>query len=254
MELIDTHAHLEEYEDIECVVRQAKEAGVVALIGVSMDVTTGQKTLDIAARYPDFIYPAIGWYPSKLNSAEADSVLSWLDANLYKATAVGEIGLDYLRRIKEIVPKDLQKQILKELLNLAGKHRKPALLHTRYAWQDALKAAEDAALDKVVFHSFSGPSSVLRGIVARGWYVSVTPAAAYNPEVQRVVKETPLENLLLETDCPIVFTPERTGKEPPATPADVRRSLEAAARLKGIDEAELAKITTENARRLFGMH
>lgn len=253
MELVDTHAHLDEYDDIDSVIRQAKAAGVAAVIGVSMDVTSSQKILSIAARYPDFVFPAIGWYPSSITARDAENTLAWLDANLHKAVAIGEIGLDYLGRIKEKVPKDLQKEVMRELLRLAHKHDKPALLHTRYAWQDALKAAEQAELSKVVFHSFTGPSSVLRGILARGWYVSVTPAAAYNLEMQRVVRETPLEHLLLETDCPIVFTPERNGSEPPATPADVRKSLEAAARLKGISEEELAWITTKNARMILGL-
>ena len=249
--LLDTHAHLDEYEDIDTVVRQAKEAGLSAVIGVGLDIPSNEKTFDIAGRYPDFVYPAIGWYPSNVDALKADEHLAWLDANLHKAIAIGEIGLDYLGRIREKVPRELQKSVLADLLALAIKHDKPALLHTRYAWKDALNIAERAGLEKAVFHSFTGPSSVLRGILARGYHVSVTPAVDYNAEMQRVVKETPLESLLLETDCPIVFKAERTGDEPPATPADIRISLAGAARLKGISEDELAAVTTENAMRLF---
>ncbi len=251
MELFDTHAHLEEFPDMDAIVSEAKAAGLCGIIGMGMDIPSNTRVLEIASLYPDFIHPALGWYPSNVTAAAADKNLSWLDENLDKAVAVGEIGLDYLSRIRQEVPKELQKQVLGELLALARKHRKPALLHTRYAWADALKAVEEAGLRQVVFHSFTGPSSVLRGILARGWYVSVTPAAAYNPEMQRVVRETPLANLLLETDCPIVFKPERTGEEPPATPAEVRRTLESCAALKGVPPEELAAATTVNARRLL---
>ncbi len=251
--IIDTHAHLDEYEDIDAVVRQAKEAGLAAVIGVGLDIPSNEKVLDIAPRYPDFVYPAVGWYPSNVAALEADENLAWLDTHLDRAFAIGEIGLDYLGRIREKVPKELQKSVLADLLGLAVKHGKPALLHTRYAWKDALFIAERAGVVKAVFHSFTGPSSVLTGILARGYCVSVTPAVEYNPEMQRVVKETPLEHLLLETDCPIVFKAERTVDEPPATPADLRRTLAGAARLKGISEEELAAVTTENAKRLFGL-
>ena len=253
LQLIDTHAHLDEYEDIDTVIRQAREAGLAAVIGVGLDIPTNEKTLQIAARYPDFVYQALGWYPSNVDALTADENLAWLDANLHNAIALGEIGLDYMSRIKQKVPKELQKSVLADLLALAKKHEKPALLHTRYAWKDALNVADGAGIDKAVFHSFTGPSSVLRAILERGYYVSVTPAAAYNTEMQRVVRETPLDRLMLETDCPIVFTPERTGNEPPATPADVRTSLRECARIKGISEVELAAMTTANARKLFGI-
>lgn len=251
--LIDTHAHLDEYEDIDAVVADARKAGLSAIIAVGLDIPTNGRTLEIAGQYPGFVYPAIGWYPANLDIAAVDENLHYLEANIVSAAAVGEIGLDYLKRIRDKVPKEFQQEILTALLSLARRHGKPALLHTRYAWKDALRIALGVGLEKAVFHSFTGPSSVLEAVLDAGYSVSVTPAVEYNGEMRRVVRETPLDNLMLETDCPIVFKPERTGNEPPATPAEVVRTLKAAAELKGITVEELATATTANARRLFGI-
>ncbi len=253
MELIDTHAHLDQFGDIGPVMDTARAAGLGAILAVGMDMESNARTLELAGWYPGFVYPAIGWYPSNLDPAAVDEHLRYLEANIVNAVAVGEIGLDYLARIKNKVPKEFQREVLVELLQLARSHGKPALLHSRYAWRDALHIATVVGLEKAVFHSFTGPNSVLQGVLEAGYYVSVTPAAAYNQEMQRVVRETPLDRLLLETDCPVVFTEKRTGREPPATPADVAKTLEAVVSLTGIPEDEIAAATTANAKRLLGL-
>jgi TatD DNase family protein len=107
-------------------------------------------------------------------------------------------------------------------------------------------------LTKAVFHWYTGTSSVLRDIIASGYYISVTPAVEYHEEHRRAVKETPLEQLLLETDSPVVYGRGRQG-EFTSSPADAVRSLKGAAALKDESEAEIAQHTTENAKRLFGI-
>jgi TatD DNase family protein len=251
--LIDTHAHLDGYQDIEAVITAARAAGLSAVVAVGMDPESNARALELAGRFPGFVYPAIGWYPADLDAAAVDEHLRYLEANIVNAVAVGEIGLDYLSRIRRDVPKELQQEVLTELLRLAQSRGKPALLHTRYAWKDALRIAAGVGLEKAVFHSFTGPSSVLNSVLDAGYYVSVTPAAAYNPEMRRVVRETPLDRLLLETDCPVVFTEHRTGAEPPAVPADVVKTLRAVAELTGLPAEEIAAATTANAKRLLGI-
>jgi TatD DNase family protein len=165
---------------------------------------------------------------------------------------VGEIGLDYHKRVRAVADKDLQKRVLEELLKIAVANDKPALIHSRYAWRDACDAVNRAGLDKAVFHWYTGTSGVLRDIVSHGYYISVTPAVAYHEEHRRAVREAPLDRLLLETDSPVTY-----GRGSPhefvASPADVHRSLKGAAALKGLSEAELAAVTTENAEKLFGL-
>jgi TatD DNase family protein len=251
-EIIDTHAHLEEMEDLETVIDGAKKAGLSAIIAVGSDIKSNERTLEIAARYPGFVYAALRWHPWYIKETDIEATLGFIREKMDKAVAVGEIGLDYHKRVRELANKDLQKRALDGLLKIAKEYNKPALVHSRYAWRDAFDMVRGAGITKAVFHWYTGTSSVLRDIIDSGYYISVTPAIEYHEEHRRAIKETPLGQLLLETDCPVTYARGREG-EFKATPADAARSLRGAAALKGLSEAELAAATTENARRLLGI-
>ncbi len=252
LNIIDTHAHLDEIENLEKALDGAKAAGVIAIIAVGQDVSSNARTLEIAGQYPGYVYPALGCHPWNIREENIEVNLEFIKANISKAVAVGEIGLDYHKRVRALADKDLQKRVLRELLAIAKAHNKPALIHSRYAWRDALDLVIESGLEIAVFHWFTGRSSVLRDIIERGYYISATPAIEYHEEHRRAVKETPLAQLLLETDSPVTYARGREG-EFNAFPADVTRSLKGAAALKGISELEIAAATTENAKRLFGV-
>jgi TatD DNase family protein len=250
--LIDTHAHLEEIENLEPVLDEARQAGLVAIVAVGSDYESNRKVFRLAERYQNFVYPALGWHPWNLEESGIDTNLGFIESHIEKAVAVGEVGLDYHKKVRARADKDLQKRVLRELLKIARTHKKPALIHSRYAWRDALDLVEEAPPEKAVFHWYTGTSSVLRDIVSQGYYISVTPAVEYHEEHRRAVKEIPLERMLLETDSPVVY---RRGSEfeYESSPADVIRSLRGAAELKGVSEAQVADATTENAIRFFGL-
>jgi len=250
--LIDTHAHLEEIENLESVIAEAKSAGIIAIVAVGSDYESNQKVLKLAGLYENFVYPALGWHPWNINESEIDRNLEFIESHIDEAVAVGEVGLDYHKKVRERADKDLQKRVLKEVLLIAEAHKKPALIHSRYAWRDALDSVQEAQLEKAVFHWYTGTSSVLRDIVSQGYFISSTPAVEYHEEHRRAVKEIPLERMLLETDSPVVY---RRGSEfeYESRPADVIRSLRGAAVLKGVSEAQLAEATTANALRVFGI-
>lgn len=250
--LIDTHAHLDEIEDLDSALAEAREAGVVAIVAVGSDIESNRKVLELATLYKNFIYPALGWHPWYIKEAAIAASLEFIESHIDKAVAIGEVGLDYHKRVRAAAGKELQKRVLGEILGIAKAHGKPALIHSRYAWRDALDAVLEAGLERAVFHWYTGTSSVLRDIVARGYYISVTPAVAYHEEHRRAVKEIPLERMLLETDCPVVYQ-RGSEHEFTSSPADVMRSLKGAAALKGVSEAEIAGVTTQNAKRLFGI-
>jgi TatD DNase family protein len=250
--IIDTHAHLEEMENLDDVIRQARDAGLYAIVAMGQDIKTNDRSIEIAAQYPGFVYPALGWHPWNLKEAEISANLDYIKANIHKAVAVGEIGLDYHKQARLNADKDLQKRVLRSLLQIAKDQDKPVCLHTRYAWRDAFDLVKEAGITKAVFHWYTGTSSVLKDIIAGGYYISVTPAISYHDEHRRAVKETPVQQLLLETDSPVTYARGREG-EFVASPADALRSLTGAAELKGISEQALAEITTDNARRLFGI-
>lgn len=251
-QLIDTHAHLEEINNLEQVMAEARLAGVVAIVAVGSDYESNQKVLQLAEVYRDFVYPALGFHPWNITESGIDANFQYIESHLNKAVAVGEVGLDYHKRVRAVAEKALQKQVLREVLSIAATHKKPALIHSRYAWRDAFDLVKEAQLEKAVFHWYTGTTSVLRDIIGQGYYISATPAVEYHEEHRRAVKEIPLERLLLETDAPVVY---RRGSEfeYESRPADITRSLRGAAGLKGVSEAQIAEVTTSNALRFFGL-
>jgi TatD DNase family protein len=251
--LIDTHAHLDELQNLDSTLDNARERGIVAIIAVGSDYRSNTKTLEISQKYPSFVFPALGLHPwqlGELNSSQVNGELEFIEQNISQAIAIGEIGLDYDKRVVKRASKEFQKEVLARFLELAKKYDKPVSLHTRYAWKDGLQLVQDAGIAKAVFHWFTGFSSVLRDIINGGYYVSATPAAEYHEEHRRAVKETPMDKLLLETDCPVYYG---RGTRYRSAPGDITRSLSAVAQLKKIDEAAVAEYTTRNAIELFSL-
>jgi len=249
--LIDTHAHLDELENLDLILEEAKESGIIAVVAVGSDYQSNVKILEISQRYSSFVYPALGLHPwqlANLGASQLDDNLQFIERNIAAAVAIGEIGLDYDKRLVKAASKELQRDVLRRLLDLARRYAKPAIIHSRYAWKDSFQSVQDAGVDKAVFHWFTGFSSVLRDIITSGYFISAAPAAEYHEEHRRAVKETPLDKLLLETDCPVTYGREVKYK---SKPADVVRSLKAAAQLKGMDEAAIAEQTTRNAIKFF---
>lgn len=253
LKLIDTHAHLDELEDLEASIQRAKDVGVLAIVAVGTGYESNLKILEIAEKYGDFVFPALGLHPGQLGTADAtemDRVLRLIEENMSRVVAVGEVGLDYHKRVRAGADKSQQKEAFRILLELAVNHDKPVIIHSRYAWKDAFELARDAKVKKAVFHWYTGFSSVLHEILAAGYYVSATPAVEYHREHRRAIKEAPLTSLLLETDSPVEYGRERRFR---AEPADVARSLATTADLKGLDQATIALATTSNATALFGL-
>jgi TatD DNase family protein len=251
--LIDTHAHLDELNNLDLMLEEAKKAGVIAIVAMGSNHQSNIKTLEISQKHRLFVYFALGLHPwelGNLGTFEIDDNLRFIEQNIASAVAVGEIGLDYDKRVLKAASKELQKEVLGRLLNIARKHAKPAIIHSRYAWKDALHLIQDVGIDKAVFHWFTGFSSVLRGIIDGGYFVSATPAAEYHEEHRRAVKEAPLPRLLLETDCPVTYG---RAERYESRPADVLRGLEAVSQLKGIAEDTIAEQTTRNAINFFSL-
>ena len=251
--IIDTHAHLDEVENLDGMLEEARKASVIAIVAVGSNYQSNVKTLELSQIYYPFVYPALGLHPCELADLEPSGIdknLRFIEENIASAVAIGEIGLDYNKRVLKATPKELQKDVLQQLLGLAKKYTKPAVIHSRYAWKDALQLVQNAAVDKAVFHWFTGFSSVLRDIIDSGYYISATPATEYHEEHRGAVKEVTQHNLLLETDCPVTYGRETRYK---SRPVDVLRSLKAVAQLKETDEAMIADQTTRNAISFFSL-
>ena len=251
--LIDTHAHLDEIEQIDTVLKNARQLGIEAIIAVGQDLNSNLEIIEIVSHYPGFVYPAIGLHPwaiGNMDPYDLASNISYIRQNLPVAQALGEVGLDYDKRVLKTAGKEIQKDVLRQLLEISLEFDKPVSFHSRYAWKDSLALIKEVGVKRLVFHWYTGFSSTLRELVEAGYYISATPAAEYHDEHRRAVREVPIDRLLLETDCPVPY-----GRENKYTsqPSDVLRSLKAAAEIKGIDEKELAVQTTMNAKRLFDL-
>jgi len=251
--LFDTHAHLDEVPELRRALDNALEAGVAGVIAVGVDERSNSSVLRVAQDWPGFVYPALGLHPCELaehGDARIARELDFIHDNLSMARALGEIGLDYHKRTVAGVPKQLQQEVLCSLLAVAAESGLPVLVHSRYAWIDALHLVVESRVERAVFHWFTGFASALKGIMDAGYYLSATPAAEYHEEHRRAVRAAPRGRLLLETDTPVWYG--RTERFQ-ATPADVVRSLKAAAELRAESEEDVAAHTTNAARELIGI-
>jgi TatD DNase family protein len=252
--IIDTHNHLNEISGLEQALSDAREQGIQKIIAVGVDDISNRQTMDIGKKYTDMVYPALGLHPWSLNNLsdeQLDDTLKYIEENIDNIVAVGEIGLDYNKRVLAVASKDRQKEVFKMLLSLAARYDKSVSVHSRYAWKDCFKMVSEANIKKADFHWFTGFSSTLEDILSAGYFISVTPAAEYHEEHRRAVKHTPLEQLLLETDCPVAYG--RDSNRYDSRPADLVRSLKAAAGLKDLAVEIIAGYTTDNAIRLFNL-
>jgi len=253
LRLVDTHAHLDEIEAVDEALREAGEAGVVAVIAVGQDYESNSVILELAAKHAGMVYPALGLHPwnlAAMDGGQVDRTLHQIESNIEPIAAIGEVGLDYHKKVRASVDKDRQQALFRDVLDIARRYDKPVSIHTRYAWKDGFELVRASGVGKAVFHWYTGFSSVLREILAAGYFISATPAAEYHDEHRRAVKESPLESLLLETDSPVTYGREERFQ---AQPRDTLRALRAVAQVKNVEEATVAEVTTSNARTLFGL-
>lgn len=239
--LIDSHAHLDEIEDVESSLQIAQKNGVRAVIAVGVDLDSNKKTLQIAKENPGYVYPAIGYHPWDIKKENIEECITFIRNHIDNCVAMGEVGLDYKAKVK----KDLQRRVFQSLLDVSSNYRKPIILHCRYSHQRVYEMIREIGIECAVFHWYTGPVDLLDKIVESGYFISATPALAYSPPHQEAIKTVPLERILLETDTPVIYS----GKE--SRPHDVKTTLNEVARIKKIDMVEVARQTTENASRFF---
>lgn len=250
MELIDTHAHLEDVENLGDAIKRAAEVGVIAVIAVGSDYDSNLWVMYESRKYETGkmrIYPALGLHPWNLDTARIEVTIEFIKNNIEKVVALGEVGLDYWYKNvrKDENWKELQRKAFRRILDIARENDKPVSIHNRGAWMDCVNMTIEANVKKAVFHWFTGPNDALKKLLEHGYYISATPAATYSKEHRRAILNTPLENIILETDSPVVYSGEASE------PAHVVKALKSVAELKGESISVVAEKTTENAKRIF---
>lgn len=252
MELFDTHVHLtypdylETPDGLSGVITRARAAGVTRYVCPGLDSASSQAAIGLAQQHPEII-PAVGLHP--LGEEEDLEVFRTLAAQP-QVKAIGEIGTD-----RKAGPMDLQEERFRYFLDLARDTDKPALIHIRETWEDTFRILRDypELRGKAVIHCFTGGEVEGRQIDELGLLLSVTAILArknINAETLGVVRDWPLERMMLETDGPYLSWP---GESSPNEPVTVRRVAEFVANLKGVSIEEVAEKTTQTARKFFSI-
>ncbi|MBM7622278.1 TatD DNase family protein [Bacillus tianshenii] len=254
--LFDTHVHLnaDQYEeDLQEVIERARNEEVMNMVVVGFDRKTIQKAMELVEEY-DFIYAAVGWHPvDAIDMTEED--LLWIEelASHEKVVAIGEMGLDYHW---DKSPKDIQKEVFRKQIQLAKRVKLPIVIHNRDATSDVVQILKEEDAQEVggIMHCFTGSLEVAKECMEMNFYISfggpVTFKNAKKPK--EVVKEIPLDMLLIETDCPYLTPHPYRGKR--NEPGYVRFVAEEIAALRGMSVEEVAEKTTANAKKLFGIN
>ena len=248
--IIDSHCHLDFPKfnrDREETILRAREAGVVGMINSGISLKGNRISLELAENNED-IYATLGLNPDigrEGEDKEINDILVQIEANAGKAVGIGEAGLDF-QDCKTNEERERQTAAFKKVIELAKDLNKPLIVHARMAEAEVLKLVKD--LDTVIYHCYSGPVETMKEIVDMGYYISLATLVCFSEHHQTLAEAVPLENLLLETDSP--FLSPRKGRNEPAFIVD---SVPVVAQLKDMEPAEIAKSTTENARRAFNI-
>lgn len=251
--LIDTHCHLEMPQfdgDREEVIARAKSSGFEALITVGSDLKGTLKALKLAEQY-DFIYASVGIHPhdAKNFSQRIYDDLKEMTNNK-KVVAIGETGLDYHYDHSR---RDIQRAVFRRHLTLAQEIGLPVIVHSREAKEDTMTILNESGIDRGVLHCFSGDAEMAEQAMSLGFAISLAGPVTFKKSeaLREIVRIVPDDYLLVETDAPYLAPEPFRGKR--NEPYYMRLTAAYVAELRGISFEDLARITTLNAKQLFGI-
>nr|WP_296967881.1 TatD family hydrolase [uncultured Eubacterium sp.] len=250
--IFDTHSHYDDEafdSDREELILSLKDKGVVGAVSCGCDIPSTAANRDLAHKFNDF-YFAAGFHPENLEKYGIDD-LGLLDEYLNdeKCVAVGEIGLDYhwMESTKE-----KQKAFFESQIEIAKNHDLPVIVHDREAHGDTLDILK-ATKPKGVLHCFSGSKEMAREIIKLGMYIGLNGVATFKNARKslEVVKEIPLDRLVLETDCPYLAPEPHRGKRNDSS--YIPFIAERIGELLGMSAQEVLDQTYQNAKKLYNI-
>jgi TatD DNase family protein len=257
--VIDSHCHLagEDFSgDLGDVIDRARSAGVAGALVIlgAEDAAEVERASTVSSAW-DAVRFAAGVHPHQAGQFGSDpagaarQVQSVLDA-LSLSRAVGEIGLDYHY---DYAPRDVQQQVFREQLRLAGRLRLPVVIHTREAEDDTFRIMDEEGARDIggVFHCFTGDREMARRCLDRGFHISLAGIVTFPRalELKEVARMVPLDRLLIETDSPFLAPVPHRGKR--NEPGHVVRVAEVIAELRGSTAEAIGAATHHNHVRLF---
>ncbi|WP_395069250.1 TatD family hydrolase [Paraburkholderia silvatlantica] len=253
---VDSHCHIN-FEGLGDRLPQVLENmhanAVTHALCVSVDLETLPSVLDIASRYEN-VYASVGVHPDHEHMREP-SVAELVElAEHPKVVAIGETGLDYYRLgERTIADMEWQRERFRTHIRAAHATGKPLIVHTRAASDDTLRIMEEERAGEPggVMHCFTEPWAIAERALAQNFYISLSGIVTFKSatEVQEVARRVPIERLLIETDSPYLAPVPFRGK--PNEPAYVSHVGRFIAQQRGLPDAELGAVTTQNFFRLF---
>lgn len=253
MRLFDTHAHLldERFDDDrDELIKQLPDNGVIGVIECGCCVDISKRAVGLAADN-DYIYAAVGVHPHDAAGVSED-YLSELEtlAGSKKVVAIGEIGLDYHY---DFSPRDVQRKVFEEQLNLAKKLGLPVVLHMRESTQDMIGILQEHKSTRGVMHCFSGSVQTAQICMKLGLHVSFTGSVTFKNarKVVDAASVVPMNRIMAETDCPYLSPEPVRGKR--NNPANVLYVLQKLAEIKGVCLNDMCEANIQNAKELYGI-
>ncbi|MCI6100877.1 MAG: TatD family hydrolase [Selenomonas sp.] len=254
MELVDTHTHLNDdkfADDVPDAVARARAAGVRRCINMGDTLASSKKAVELAHAY-EGLFAGVGIHPEEARELTADDdaqLAKWAEDE--KVVCIGEIGLDYYW-VKDEPTRELQRRIFIHQLDLARQLHLPVCIHDRDAHADTLAILKKEGQGiPTVLHCYSGSVEMAREFLKIGCYLGTDGPLTFKnaSKLLNVIREMPLERLLVETDAPYMAPVPMRGKR--NEPAFVRFIAEKVAELRSMTLADVARATTTNAEAIY---
>jgi TatD DNase family protein len=250
--MIDSHCHLDfkQYNGIrDEVVAEANEAGVHTIVNIGVDLETSKRSIELAERF-DCVYATVGVHPHDAKTLDDRTLDALRDlAGHKKVVAIGEIGLDFYR---DLSPRQIQKKVFRQQLELAVELRRPIVIHTRESFNETLTIVEEYAADLPggVFHCFPGDVNDAKRVFDIGFVVGLGGVVTFpKSRMSRVAASVPLEEIILETDAPFIAPVPHRGKT--NRPAYIRFVRDKIAALRGATPDDIDRVTDATCRKLY---
>jgi len=251
MELFDSHAHYndEKFEGEESIIEEIYKEGITRLITAGYSLETTKKAIQIAKRY-EFVYATAGISPNDIEgTTEKDLEEIEKLAQNEKIVAIGEIGLDYYWNKEN---KEKQKEIFIQQIEIANNLNLPIVIHTREAVQDTLEILKTNKA-RGVFHCCPLNIELIKEGLKLGFYISFAGPVTFknSKNANHIIEYVPMEKILIETDSPYLSPEPLRGRRNDSR--NVKYIAQKIAEVKNIPVEEVARITYENAKRLFSI-
>lgn len=256
--LIDTHAHLDMFDDVGAVLKRASDVGVGKIINIGHSKSHAEAALKNSELWEN-VYATFSVHPCYLEDYDEDFLKKFAEiarSGDSKIVALGEIGLDYYHMKSE---KDFQKKCFRRMLELAKDLALPVIIHCRDkegeigAYEDLLGILLEVGNENVVMHCYSGNLEFAKKWWSHGFLTSFTGVITYDSYDLRILEEVPRDMFMVETDAPFLLPKSMKGIDKKCEPKHVLQVAEKIAEVWGVSVEEVAKLSTENAESFFNL-